>query len=40
MPVNSMDYSGKDVVLDVVRTEANNFFNIVDDPEKRSYIYV
>ncbi len=26
MVVNSMDYSGKDVVLDVIRTEAGNFF--------------
>jgi uncharacterized protein (TIGR03083 family) len=33
MPVNSMDYSGKDVVLDVVRNEAANFFSIVDDPQ-------
>src|SRR5437660_4629136 len=33
MPVNSMDYSGKDVVLDVVRNEATNFFSIVDDPQ-------
>src|SRR5947209_16601090 len=32
MPVNPMDYGGKGVVLDVVCTEANNFFNIVDDP--------
>ena len=31
-PVNSMDYSGKDTVLDVVRTEAADFFQIVDDP--------
>ena len=31
-PVNSMDYSGKDTVLDVVRTEATDFFKIVDDP--------
>jgi hypothetical protein len=33
MPVNSMDYSGKDVVLDVVRNEAANFFSIVDDSQ-------
>ncbi len=33
MPVNSMDYSGKDVVLDVVRNEAANFFSIVNDPQ-------
>jgi len=28
-----MDYSGKDVVLDVVRREAADFFKIVDDPK-------
>jgi len=33
MAVNSMDYSGKDTVLDVIRTERANFFNIVDDPK-------
>ena len=32
-PVNSMDYSGKDTVLDVVRTDATDFFHIVDDPQ-------
>jgi uncharacterized protein (TIGR03083 family) len=32
MAVNSMDYSGKDTVLDVVRTERARFYNIVDDP--------
>src|SRR5262249_30696085 len=32
-PVNSMDYSGKDTVLDVVRTDAAEFFKIVDDPQ-------
>jgi uncharacterized protein (TIGR03083 family) len=32
MAVNSMDYSGKDTVLDVVRTERANFFNVVDNP--------
>ena len=32
-PVNSMDFSGKDTVLDVVRTDAADFFNIVDDPQ-------
>src|SRR5215510_15388410 len=32
-PVNSMDYSGKDTVLDVVRQEAADFFLIVDDPK-------
>lgn len=31
-PVNSMDYSGKDTVLDVIRQESTDFFNIVDDP--------
>jgi uncharacterized damage-inducible protein DinB len=33
MAVNPMDYSGKDTVLDVVRTERANFYNIVDDPD-------
>lgn len=32
-PANSMDYSGKDTVLDVVRTESADFFKIVDDPD-------
>lgn len=32
-PVNSMDYSGKDVVLDVIRRESADFFSIVDDPK-------
>lgn len=32
-PVNSMDYSGKDTLLDVVRTESARFFKIVDDPK-------
>lgn len=27
MPVNPMDYSGKDTVIDVVRTERANFFD-------------
>ena len=31
-PVNSMDYSGKDTVLDVIRTESADFFKLVDDP--------
>jgi len=31
-PVNSMDYSGKDTVLDVVKKEAHDFFQLVDDP--------
>jgi uncharacterized protein (TIGR03083 family) len=33
MAVNSMDYSGKDTVLDVIRTESQRFFKIVDDPK-------
>ena len=32
-PVNSMDYSGKDTVLDVIRAESDDFFRIVDDPK-------
>src|SRR5512147_2646923 len=32
-PVNSMEYSGKDTVLDVIRTDAAEFFRIVDDPK-------
>jgi uncharacterized protein (TIGR03083 family) len=32
-PVNSMDYSGKDTVLDVIRKESRDFFNLVDDPK-------
>lgn len=32
MPVNPMDYSGKEVVLAVVRAERANFFAIVDNP--------
>ena len=32
-PVNSMDYGGKDTVLDVVRRESSDFFNLVDDPK-------
>src|SRR5438132_12647902 len=32
MAVNSMDYSGKDTVLDVIRTERSKFFDLVDDP--------
>jgi uncharacterized protein (TIGR03083 family) len=31
-PVNSMDYSGKDTVLDVIRRESADFFSLVDDP--------
>ncbi len=33
MAVNSMDYSGKDTVLDVVRAERATFFKIIDDPK-------
>ena len=33
MPINPMDYSGKDTVLDVVRTERAKFYNIIDDPD-------
>ena len=32
MPINPMEYSGKDTVLDVVRTERAKFYNIIDDP--------
>lgn len=31
--VNPMDYSGKDTVLDVVRTERGRFYAIIDDPK-------
>ena len=31
--VNPMDYSAKDLVLDVVRTERGNFYQIIDVPE-------
>jgi uncharacterized protein (TIGR03083 family) len=33
MAVNSMDYSGKDTVLDVIRVESDKFFKIVDEPK-------
>ena len=33
MSVNSMDYSGKDTVLDVVRSERAQFYRILDDPK-------
>jgi len=33
MVVNSMDYSGKDTVIDVIRTERSKFFDIVNDPK-------
>src|SRR5215470_2220899 len=32
MVINPMDYSGKDTVLDVVRTERAKFYAIIDDP--------
>jgi len=32
-PVNSMDYTGKDTVLDAVRRESGDFFALVDDPK-------
>src|SRR5512135_475274 len=31
--VNSMDYTGKQAVLDVVRRESADFFSLVDDPK-------
>ena len=31
--VNPMDYRGKETVLDVVRTERAEFYNIIDDPK-------
>src|SRR5260221_6273686 len=33
MAVNPMDYSGKDTVIDVVRTERAKFYDIVDNPD-------
>lgn len=33
MSVNPMSYESKDVVLDVVRTERQNFYDIIDDPD-------
>src|SRR6266581_2822692 len=33
MPINPMDYRGKDTVLDVVRTERAAFYRIIDDPK-------
>jgi uncharacterized protein (TIGR03083 family) len=32
MAVNPMAYSGKDVVLDVVRTERGRFYDVIDNP--------
>src|SRR5215472_9206933 len=31
--INSMDYSAKDLELDVVKTERGNFYAIIDDPK-------
>jgi uncharacterized protein (TIGR03083 family) len=31
--INPMDYSAKDLVLDVVRTERAKFYRIIDDPQ-------
>jgi uncharacterized protein (TIGR03083 family) len=33
MAVNPMDYNGKDVVLDVVRTERGRFYDVIDNPD-------
>lgn len=33
MAVNSMDHSGKDTVLDVVRAARATFYDIIDDPD-------
>ncbi|RPI23341.1 MAG: hypothetical protein EHM70_22640 [Chloroflexota bacterium] len=33
MAVNSMDYSGKNTVLDVIRKERERFYEIIDDPK-------
>lgn len=33
MAINPMDYSAKDVVLDVVRTERGKFYQIIDAPQ-------
>src|SRR4051812_16418435 len=33
MAVNPMMYNGKDVVLDVVRTERGRFYDVVDNPD-------
>src|ERR1700752_3264463 len=32
MAINPMAYSGKDVVLDVVRTERSRFYDVIDNP--------
>jgi uncharacterized protein (TIGR03083 family) len=33
MSANPMSYNNKDLVLDVVRTERRNFYDIIDDPD-------
>lgn len=33
MAVNPMEYGSKEVVLDVVRTERERFFDVIEDPE-------
>jgi uncharacterized protein (TIGR03083 family) len=33
MTLDPMDYGAKDTVLDVVRSERANFYNIIDDPD-------
>lgn len=33
MAINPMDYSAKDTVLDVVRTERGKFYSVIDDPK-------
>jgi uncharacterized protein (TIGR03083 family) len=33
MAVNTMDYSAKDTMLDVIRTERARFYDIIDDPQ-------
>lgn len=32
MPANPMDYSSKDLVLDIARTEHAKFYDIIDEP--------
>ena len=32
MAINPMAYSSKDVVLDVVRTERSQFYDVIDNP--------
>lgn len=33
MAINPMDYSSKDIVLDVVRAERSGFYDVIDDPD-------